>query len=126
MTQKKFSTADRIQSFNYAFQGLRTFFRTQHNAWIHVFIAVVVIAAGFYVGLDASEWLWIVLSIALVFITEMLNTSIEFLSDFVSPEIHPQIKKVKDVSAAAVLIASIGAVIIGLIIFFPRIILILT
>lgn len=58
----------------------------------------------------------------MVFITEMLNTAIEFLSDFVSPGIHPQIKKVKDVSAAAVLIASIGAIVIGIIVFLPKII----
>lgn len=120
MIQKRFSIADRVQSFIYAFQGLRTFFQTQHNAWIHVFIAVMVIITGFYCGLNANEWLWIVLAIAMVFITEMLNTAIEFLSDFVFPEIHPQIKKVKDVSAAAVLIASIAAVIIGTIIFLPR------
>jgi diacylglycerol kinase len=58
----------------------------------------------------------------MVFITEMLNTALEFLSDFVSPDIHPQIKKVKDVAAAAVLIASIGAAVIGLMIFLPKII----
>jgi diacylglycerol kinase len=121
MSDKKFSTADRIKSVSYVFQGLRTFFQTQHNAWIHVLISIVVIASGFYLGLNENEWVWIIITIVIVFITEMLNTSIEFLSDFISPEIHPLIKKVKDVSAAAVLVASIGAIVIGLIIFIPKI-----
>jgi diacylglycerol kinase len=120
MSDKKFTAANRIQSFSYAFQGLRTFFQTQHNAWIHLFTSIVVVASGFYFGLNENEWLWIAVAIVMVFITEMLNTSIEFLSDFISPEIHPLIKKVKDVSAAAVLIASIGAIIIGLIVFVPK------
>jgi diacylglycerol kinase len=122
MSDKKFNLSDRIRSFYYAFQGLRTFFKTQHNAWVHVLVSFIVLMAGFCLGLNASDWLWIILAILMVFITEMLNTSIEFLSDFVSPEIHPLIKKVKDVSAAAVLIAAIGAISIGLIIFVPKII----
>jgi diacylglycerol kinase len=119
---RKFNISDRMKSFGYAIQGLRTFFRTQHNAWIQLSMAIIVITAGFYFQLSSNEWLWIVLSISMIFITEMANTSIEFLSDFVSPEIHPLIKKVKDVSAAAVLIASIGAMIIGLLIFLPKVI----
>jgi len=119
MSDKKFNSSDRIKSFSYAFQGLRTFFQTQHNAWIHLFAAVLAVVLGFYFRLDRYEWFWIIFAITIVFITEMINTSIEFLSDFVSPEIHPMIKKVKDVSAAAVLIAAIGAIIIGLIIFLP-------
>jgi diacylglycerol kinase len=121
MSDKKFSTADRIKSFSYALQGLKTFFSTQHNAWIHFVISLLVIAAGFYFRIYQNDWLWIVFAITIVFITEMVNTAIEFLSDFVSPEIHPMIKKVKDVSAAAVLIASIGSVIIGLVVFVPKI-----
>ena len=119
MNRKRFSISERINSFGFAFQGLGTFFRTQHNAWLHLAAALLVVTSGYYFELTSAEWCWIVLAIVLVFITEMFNTAIEFLSDVVSPNIHPQIKKVKDVSAAAVLISSIGAVIIGLIIFLP-------
>lgn len=117
---KKFSTKARLKSFYYAFQGLKLFFQTQHNAWIHAVSAIVVILLGFLFNINTTEWCWLIVAIAMVFITEMLNTAIEFLCDFVSSEIHPQIKKVKDVSAAAVLIASVAAVAIGLILFLPK------
>lgn len=121
MSNKKFSIYERRKSFAFAFEGLKTFFTTQHNAWIHTFGALAAICAGFYFDLSSNEWCWISLAIALVFISEIFNTAIEFLSDVVSPQIHPQIKKVKDVSAAGVLIAAIAALIIGSLIFVPRV-----
>jgi len=123
MSDKKFSITDRIKSFGFAFEGIAVFFKTQHNAWIHLLAAIMAVAAGFYFRIASEEWCWIVTAIALVFITEMFNTAIEFLCDAVSPEIHPQIKKVKDVSAAAVLLSSIAAVVIALVIFSPKIML---
>ncbi|MCW3083055.1 MAG: diacylglycerol kinase [Bacteroidetes bacterium] len=118
---KKFSITDRIKSVGYALEGLIVFFKTQHNAWIHVAAAAITIAAGFYLQLGKTDWLMIIIAITLVFITEMFNTAIEFLCDVVSPQIHPGIKKVKDVSAAAVLIAAIAAIAMGIIVFLPRI-----
>ena len=118
---KRFSILERIKSFSFALQGIRTFFVTQHNAWLHLLCSVLAILLGLYVHLDNHEWCWIVIAIALVFVSEMLNTAIEFLSDVVSPNRHPEIKKVKDVSAAAVLFAAIAALLIGLMIFLPRI-----
>ena len=118
---KKFSTKARFKSFYFAFQGLKVFFKTQHNAWIHAVSALIVFIVGFVLKASSTEWCWLIVAISMVFITEMLNTAIEFLCDFVSPEIHPQIKKIKDVSAAAVLIASFAAVAIGMIIFLPKI-----
>lgn len=117
---KKFHITDRIKSFGYAFEGIKLFFETQHNAWIHCIAAIGAIVIGFFLKISSTEWCWLIESIALVFVTEMLNTAIEFLCDFVSPQIHPQIKKIKDISAAAVLIASIAAVFIGLLIFLPK------
>lgn len=117
---KKFSTNARFKSFYFAFQGLKLFFKTQHNAWIHAVSALIVIVLGFLLKVNSAEWCWLIVAISMVFITEMLNTAIEFLCDFVSPEIHPQIKKIKDVSAAAVLIAALAAVTIGMIIFLPK------
>jgi diacylglycerol kinase len=121
MHQQPFSIRNRIKSFSFAFQGLKTFFQTQHNAWIHVLATIIVIISGNIVGLSSSEWLWISLAIALVFITEMLNTAIEFLTDLVSPDYHPLAKKSKDVAAGAVLVSAIFAVVIGIFVFLPRI-----
>jgi diacylglycerol kinase len=70
--------------------------------------------------LTNTEWCWIIIAIALVFITEMLNTSIEFLTDLVSPNYHPLAKNTKDVAAGAVLVAAIIAIILGLMIFLPK------
>lgn len=111
---------DRIKSVGYAVEGVKTFFKTQHNAWIHLFFALIVLIAGILMKVNLNEWCWLVVSIGLVYITEMINTAVEFLTDLVSPQIHPLAKKVKDVSAAAVLIAAVTSVIIGLIIFVPK------
>ncbi len=110
---------DRAKSFSYAWEGISTFFRTQHNAWIHLAAAAGVIVLGFWLDVTKGEWCWIVAAITLVFICELFNTALEFLTDLASPEIHPLAKKVKDVAAAAVLIAAIGAISIGLLIFLP-------
>ena len=115
-----FSLKQRIKSFSYAFQGLKTFFQTQHNAWIHLLATIVVVLLGNIVKLTYTEWCWIIIAIALVFITEMLNTAIEFLTDLVSPNFHPLAKKTKDVAAGAVLVAAIIAVILGLMVFLPK------
>ena len=119
---KKFSIKARFKSFYFAFQGLKVFFKTQHNSWIHAIAALVVIFLGFILKVDITEWCLLVTVISMVFISELLNTAIEFLCDFVSPGIHPQIKKIKDISAAAVLIAAIAAVVVGVIIFLPKIV----
>ncbi len=118
---KPFSISDRIKSFGYALQGLKSFFKTQHNAWIHVAATVVVIVAGFVFKVSSMEWIALSFAIALVFISELFNTAIEFLCDKISPELDPKIKLVKDISAAAVLIAAIVAVVIGAIVFVPKV-----
>jgi len=119
---KPFKISERLKSFDYAVQGLKTFFITQHNARLHLLAAVVVLLMSYVLHINTVEWLFIIFSIGLVFIAEMMNTAIEFLCDKITLETHPQIKKVKDVSAAAVLLASLAAVIVGLIIFTPKII----
>ncbi|MBL0329435.1 MAG: diacylglycerol kinase family protein [Bacteroidetes bacterium] len=117
---KSFSIGDRLLSFGFAFQGLITFFKTQHNAWIHLLSAIVVIVLGFIYHVTAVEWCWLIVAIGFVFAAEMFNTAIEFLTDLVSPQFHPLAKKVKDVAAGAVLVAAIMAVAIGLIVFLPK------
>lgn len=83
-------------------------------------MALCVIAAGFSFRISAAEWCFVVIAIAMVISCEACNTAIEFLSDRISTEIHPLTGKAKDVAAAAVLIASAGAAMIGVIIFAPK------
>ncbi|WEK19751.1 MAG: diacylglycerol kinase family protein [Candidatus Pedobacter colombiensis] len=110
-----------IKSFGYAFSGLGYSFKSQFNFKIHVFALVVVSIAGWWFKLSVSEWLWIIAASGLVLMAELFNTAIEVLVDLVSPEIHPKAKIIKDAAAAAVLMIAIAAVIIGLIIFVPKI-----
>jgi len=115
---KSFFTS-RIQSFHHAFRGWFYVLRTQRNAWIHSAIALVVFIVGIWLQLSPRDWAVIVLTTALVFTAEFINTSIEVTVDLASPEIHPLAKIGKDVGAAAVLAASLAAVIIGLLILGP-------
>lgn len=118
--RKPFSITDRIKSFGYAFAGLKTLFVEEHNAWIHLVSALIVITLGFVLKISSTEWIFLIVVMSLVFICELINTSLEALADFVSPEKHPQIKKVKDLAAAAVLISALSALITGIIIFAPK------
>jgi diacylglycerol kinase len=110
----------RFRSFQFAFAGLATLLRTQPNARIHAVLTLVVVGLGLFLRLTAAEWCWVVLAITMVWVTEALNTSLEFLADAVRPEIHPLVKHSKDVAAGAVLVAAMGAVFIGLLVFGPR------
>lgn len=117
---QKFSISTRLKSFNYAFNGLKLFFIIEHNGRIHLFAAVLAIALSAYLQISAFEWIAIMSVISIVFVAEILNSSIEKLADFISPEVHPKIKIVKDLAAAAVLIAAFLALVIGGIIFLPK------
>jgi diacylglycerol kinase len=110
----------RLQSFRYAFQGLADLFRSQPNARIHLVAATAVVIAGFYFQVSRLEWMALILCIALVWALEAVNTALEYLTDLISPGQHPLAGKAKDVAASAVLIAAIGAVFIGLVIFGPH------
>ena len=119
-TERPFQFTGRIRSFAYAFAGIATMLRSQHNAWIHAAATVAVCALGLIVGLSTAEWCWIVLAIMSVWTAEALNTAFEFLADAASPEFHPLVKHAKDVAAGAVLIAAIGAVVIAVLVFAPH------
>ena len=121
MKGKPFQFTGRIRSFKFAFAGIWTMLRSQHNAWIHAGITVVVITTGIFFGISAAGWCRLVLAIMAVWTAEALNTAFEFLADVASPEFHPLVKKSKDVAAAAVLISAIGSVIIGLLVFGPHV-----
>lgn len=110
-----------IKGFGYAFSGLHHAFKSQLNFKVHILIAFVISFVGYLLKLSVTEWLWIIVLTGIVLLTELLNTGIEVLVDLVSPEIHPKAKIIKDVAAAAVLVAALTAVVVGLIIFIPKI-----
>ena len=110
----------RILSFHYAFKGLWYIISTQTNMQIHLFATVLVTFAGFYFKITVYEWLALILIIALVLVSEIVNTAIEEIVNFISPEFNKQAGLIKDLGAAFVLIAAIFAVIIGAIIFIPH------
>lgn len=111
----------RLRSFGHAFRGLKVLLQTQHNARIHALATVLVLAAGALLRLSPAEWALIVLAIVCVWATEALNTAIEFLVDLASPELHPLAAKAKDVAAGAVLVAAIGSLIVGVLVFGPHV-----
>lgn len=111
----------RINSFKYAFQGISDLFRSQPNAKIHSLVAIVVIGSGLYFSLSNTEWSIVLLTIFLVLAAEAFNTAIEYLTDLVSPEYHELAGKTKDAAAAGVLLTSMGAVLVGIVIFLPKI-----
>jgi diacylglycerol kinase len=117
---KPFSIVERLKSVSFALAGIGVMLRTQHNAWIHLAATIVVVGAGLWFGVAREEWISLVLAMIAVWTAEALNTAFELLCDVASPEFHPLVKQAKDVAAAAVLIAAIGATIVGLLVFVPH------
>jgi diacylglycerol kinase len=111
-----------IQSLKCALKGIGLLLRSQVNARIQAATAAAVVVAGLILHLSSKEWCWIILAISLVLTAEALNTALEFLTDLVTAEYHPLAEKVKDVAAGAVLIAATGALILGLLVFGPKVI----
>jgi len=109
----------RARSFKYAFTGLWYVIHTQRNAWIHALVSIAVILVGLWLQLVPHDWAVIILAIAMVWTAEFLNTALEAVVDMTSPQVHPLARVGKDVGAAAVLIAAILSVFIGLLILGP-------
>jgi diacylglycerol kinase (ATP) len=118
MTLKEFFYS-RVAAFGHAFRGWWYVLQTQHNAWVHSIVATVVVALGLWLGLPARDWAVIVLTIAMVFLAEFVNTAIEAVVDLASPQKHPLAKVGKDVGAAAVLVAALAAIVVGVLILGP-------
>lgn len=116
----KFSVRKRLKSFYYAGQGLASFFRREHNAWIHMGATLGVTVLALVVGVSRGEAIALVLVIGLVWVAEILNTCLERMADLISSEFHPDIKFIKDLAAGAVLVAAVIAVITGSFIFIPK------
>jgi diacylglycerol kinase (ATP) len=115
----RFSIAGRMRAFGYAFAGLIYAFKIGHAIWIQSAIAACVIVFGYYLQISSADWRWIALAIVLVWTTEIMNTAVESVCDALHPDHHPMIGVAKDAAAGAVLMAGIGAVVIGLFTFWP-------
>ncbi|HUP80539.1 MAG TPA: diacylglycerol kinase family protein [Pirellula sp.] len=116
---KKISLKDRLTSFGNAFRGIRNMCATQQNAWIHAIATLIVFSAGVVFRISNSEWCCLILCFMAVWTTEAMNTAVELVTDLASPEFHPLAGKAKDIAAGAVLIAAIGCMIVGAIVFVP-------
>jgi diacylglycerol kinase len=120
MNPDKFSLKSRLQSFRFALNGLRSLLKYEHNSRIHSIAAIAVIILGLLMKIDLTEWSLLIIVMGMVFITELLNSSLESLADSLKPEWNDLIGRAKDYSAAAVLIAAIISVVVGVIIFVPK------
>jgi diacylglycerol kinase (ATP) len=109
----------RLRSFGNAFRGWWYVIRTQQNAWIHAIITTGVVIVGLWLRLPARDWAVLLLTISMVWAAEFVNTAIEAVVDLASPAKHPLAKVGKDVGAAAVLIAALAAICVGLLIMGP-------
>ena len=111
-----------IQSFAYAWAGIKSCFKSESNFRIHLIAAVAALMFSLLLSISALEWIAICFCIAFVIVMEMINTAIEKLCDVVHLEQHPVIKKVKDIAAGAVLVSAVFSLITAAIIFLPKII----
>lgn len=121
MKKEKFSVKKRIKSFTYAFAGLKVLFGNEHNSWIHAVAAICVIAAGFLFRISYVEWMAVIVVIGMVFSAEIFNSALERIANFIQPERDDRIRDIKDLGAAAVLASAIAAAAIGIMIFLPKI-----
>jgi diacylglycerol kinase len=121
MNTSKNGLNKRIKSFGYAFIGIFELIKSEPNARIHLVATIVAVFAGLFLKISGSEWCVVLIVIALVWAAEAFNTVIEKLADHLFPESNETARIVKDVSAGAVLICAIAALACGLIIFLPKI-----
>ena len=118
--KNEFSIQKRLHSFVYAFRGILYLIRSQHNAWIHLCISLMVLVLGVCFSINQFEWIAIIICIGMVLGAEAFNTAIELLCDARFTDYDKRAEWIKDTAAGAVLIVSIASAIIGSIIFLPR------
>ena len=111
-----------INSFKYAIEGIITSFKTETNMKIHILITVSVLIMGFLLKLSKLEWIICIFAITIVITAELFNTAIETIVDMITKEKNEKAKIAKDISAGAVLVTAIGAAIVGVTIFLPKLI----
>ena len=117
MTNPRGFLSREIESFACAFRGISSLLKSEVHARIHLAATVAVLFLGWWCEITSTEWIAVILSIGLVWVAEALNTAIEYVADLAHPDEHPEVKKLKDLAAAAVLFASIAALVVSLIVF---------
>lgn len=123
--RKKYSLKRLINSFGYAIKGIITVYKTEQNIVIHTIAAFLVMLMAFYFKVSHLELSMLILVIGLVIAFEIINTALEYVVDMTMPNIHPMAKMAKDAASGAVLVTAIAAIMIGLIIFIPKILLLI-
>ena len=121
MSEKESFLVNRIKSVGYAFKGAYLLITTEASLKIQFFIGIVMTIAGFYYHISMTEWMIQILVIALIMAIEGVNTAIEEIADFIHPEHHSKIGLIKDLAAGAVFIVAIAAIVVGCIIYIPKI-----
>lgn len=117
---KKFISG-RIKSIKYALKGFWTLLSTEHSIMAQFGLFVIVVGLGFFYEISAMEWVAQILGFGLIFSAEGLNTAIEEIADFIHPEFHKKIGKIKDIAAGAVTFAALTTFVVILIIYIPKI-----
>ena len=120
-TSQPFTWLARLRSFGFALQGIAFMLRTQHNAWLHLAVSLLVIGAAVFYRLSSNEWCWLIAAMAMVWMAETMNTAVEYLCDVVAPHYSLAVKHAKDIAAGGVLMAATGAAAIGAITFWPHV-----
>ncbi len=115
----RFRLQDRAKSFGYALAGIGYVLRSQHNAWIHAAINVAAVVLALWLGASSLEWALLVLAMMAVWVAELVNTAVEAVVDLSIDEPSPLARRAKDVAAGAVLVAAVGAVLVGLLVLGP-------
>ncbi|MBN1597620.1 MAG: diacylglycerol kinase family protein [Bacteroidales bacterium] len=118
----KHSFRYQLRSFIFAFRGITIFLVSETKAIIHLAAAIFVIVAGIYLKISKTDWGLIIFAIALVFVTEMINTSFEKLTDQIKPDYNAEAERIKNIMAGAVLVSAMAAVAIGLLVVLPKLI----
>ena len=116
---QRFTLAARLKSFAYAIDGVWFMLTTQHNAWLHAVASLLVVALAVYCNVSESDWRWLIVAMAMVWVAETLNTAVEYVCDVVSPGYSEAVKHAKDISAGGVLIAALAALLVGVLTFWP-------
>lgn len=120
MAKKESFLVNRIKSVGYAFKGALYLIKTEASIKIQFAIAILLTIAGFYFEISKTEWLFQIAFIGLVMSLEGVNTAIEYIADFIHPDLHASIGRIKDIAAGAVFIAATASVIAGLVIYLPK------
>lgn len=113
------------KSFSFAFAGIKQAFREEPNFRIHVIIALIAVGMAIYLNFTLIEWVILFFTVATVIVAELINTAVESLVDIVSPDVQPEAKIAKDVLAAAVFVTALLAIVVGFLLFLPKIILLI-